>query len=53
MDQISLTLAVVGSEWLASRLSLFNLSVKIPCTHRFGGWVYPSTVLDSVEKRKS
>jgi hypothetical protein len=49
---ISLTSALVGGEWSASRCGRFTLQEKVPGTHWIGGWVDPRTGLDDVEKRK-
>jgi hypothetical protein len=45
--QISLTSALVGGEWSASRLCRFT-----PGTHWIGGWVDSRAGLDDVEKRR-
>jgi hypothetical protein len=50
--RVFLTSALVGDEWLASRLSRFNPLDKAPGTHWIGGWVGRTTGLDDVERRK-
>jgi hypothetical protein len=45
---ISLTSALIGGEWSASRPGRFTP----PDTHWIGGWVGPRAGLDDVEKRK-
>jgi hypothetical protein len=47
---VFLTLAVVGGEWSASRLSPFTPGERAPSTHWIGGWVGPRTDLDDMEK---
>jgi hypothetical protein len=47
----SLTSALDGGEWSASRLSRFTLTERAPGTHWIGGWVDPRAVLDAVVKR--
>jgi hypothetical protein len=49
---IFLTLALVGSEWSASRPGRFIHREKAPITHWIGGWVDPRVGMDDVEKRK-
>jgi hypothetical protein len=44
--------ALDGGEWSASSPGRFAPSDTAPCTHRIGGWVGPSAVLDRVVKRK-
>jgi hypothetical protein len=49
IDNVILTSALVGDEWSASRLCLFNPG-GAPGTHWIGGWVGPTAGLDSVEE---
>jgi hypothetical protein len=48
----SLTSALDGSEWSASRPGRFTPRERAPCTHWIGDWVGPRAVLDAVVKRK-
>jgi hypothetical protein len=48
----SLTSALDGSEWSASRPGHFTAKEIAPGTHWIGGWVGPGAVLDAVVKRK-
>jgi hypothetical protein len=48
----SLTSAIDGGEWSASRPGRFTLRGRAPGTHWIGGWVGPRAVLDAVVKRK-
>jgi hypothetical protein len=48
----SLTSALDGGEWSASRPGLFTPRERAPGTHWIGGWVDPRAVLDAVVKRK-
>jgi hypothetical protein len=48
----SLTSALDGGGWSASRPSRFTPRQRAPGTHRIGGWVGPRVVLDAVVKRK-
>jgi hypothetical protein len=48
----SLTSALDGGEWSASRPSRFTPRGRAPSTHLIGGWVGPRAVLDAVVKRK-
>jgi hypothetical protein len=48
----SLTSALNGGEWSASRPSCFTPRERAPGTHWIGGWVGTRTVLDVVVKRK-
>jgi hypothetical protein len=48
---VFLTSALVGGEWLASRLGRFNPGEKAPVTHWIGGWVGLVACLENVEKR--
>jgi hypothetical protein len=48
----SLTSALDGGEWSASRHNRFTPRERAPGTHWIGGWVGPRTVLDAVMKRK-
>jgi hypothetical protein len=48
----SLTSALDGGEWSASRLGRFTPRERILGTHFIGGWVGPKAVLDAVVKRK-
>jgi hypothetical protein len=48
----SLTSALDGGEWSASRPGRFTPREKAPGTHWIGDWVGPRAVLDAVVKRK-
>jgi hypothetical protein len=48
----SLTSALDGGEWSASRTGRFTPRERAPGTHWIGGWVSPRAVLDAVVKRK-
>jgi hypothetical protein len=48
----SLTSALGGGEWSASRPGRFAPRERAPGTHWIGGWVGPRAVLDAVVKRK-
>jgi hypothetical protein len=48
----SLTSALDGGEWLASRPSRFSPTERTPGTHWVGGWAGPRAILDAVVKRK-
>jgi hypothetical protein len=48
----SLTSALDGGEWSASRPCRFNPRERAPGTHWIGGWVGPRADLDAVVKRK-
>jgi hypothetical protein len=48
----SLTSALDGGEWSASRPGRFIPKEKAPGTHRIAGWVGPRAILDTVVKRK-
>jgi hypothetical protein len=48
----SLTSALDGGEWLASRPGRFTPRERALSTHWMGGWVGSSAVLDAVVKRK-
>jgi hypothetical protein len=48
----SLTSALDGGEWSASRSGRFTPRERDPGTHWIGGWVGPRAVLDAVVKRK-
>jgi hypothetical protein len=48
----SLTSALNGGEWSASRPGHFTSRERAPGTHWLGGWVGPRAVLDAVVKRK-
>jgi hypothetical protein len=48
----SLTSALDGGEWSASRPGRFTPRERVPGTHWLGGWVGPRAVLDAVLKRK-
>jgi hypothetical protein len=48
----SLTSALDGGEWSASRPGRFTSKERDPGTHWIGGWVGPRAVLDVVVKRK-
>jgi hypothetical protein len=47
----SLTPALDGVEWSASRPGRFTPREGVPGTHWIGGWVGPRAVLDAVMKR--
>jgi hypothetical protein len=49
---LSLTSALDGGEWLASRPSHFTPRERAPGTPWIGGWVGPRAILDVVVKRK-
>jgi hypothetical protein len=49
---ISLTSALYGGDWSASRLGQFTTVEKAPGTHWIGSWVDPRASLDSMENRK-
>jgi hypothetical protein len=48
----SLTSALVGGEWSASRPDRFTPREEAVGTHCIGGWVGPRTILDAAVKRK-
>jgi hypothetical protein len=48
----SLTSALAGGEWSASRPGRLPPRERAPGTHWTGGWVGPKAVLDAVVKRK-
>jgi hypothetical protein len=48
----SLTLALDGGEWSASRPGRFTPRERAPGTHWIGGWVGHRAILDAVVKRK-
>jgi hypothetical protein len=48
----SLTSALDGGDWSASRPGRFTLRERVPGTHWIGGWMDPRSVLDTVVKRK-
>jgi hypothetical protein len=48
----SLTSALDGGEWSASRPGRFNSRVRALGTHWIGGWVDPRVILDAVVNRK-
>jgi hypothetical protein len=48
----SLTSALDGAEWSASRPGRFTPRKRVPGIHWIGGWVGPRAVLDAVVKRK-
>jgi hypothetical protein len=48
---IFLTLVLDGGEWSTSCPSHFTLGETVPCTHYIGGWVGPTTGLDTVVKK--
>jgi hypothetical protein len=48
----SLTSALDGGEWLASRPGHFTPRERASGTHWIGGWVGPRAVLEAVVKRK-
>jgi hypothetical protein len=47
----SLTLALDGSKWLASRPGCFTPRERAPDTHWIGGWVGTRAVMDVVERK--
>jgi len=47
----SLTSAVDGSQWSASRTGRFTPRERVPGEHCIGGWVGPRSGLDAVVKR--
>jgi hypothetical protein len=52
MSTDSVTSALDGGEWSASRPGLFTPRERAPGIHRIGGWVGPRAVMDAVVKRK-
>jgi hypothetical protein len=46
---VSLTSALLGGEWSASRPRCFTPGKRAPGTHLIGGWVGPIAGLDDVE----
>jgi hypothetical protein len=48
----SLTSALDGGEWSASRPGRFTPRERVSGTHWIGSWVRPRAVLDAVVKRK-
>jgi hypothetical protein len=48
----SLTSALDGGEWSASRPGRFTHRERAPGVHWTGGWVGPRAVLDAVVKRE-
>jgi hypothetical protein len=48
----SLTSALDGGEWSASRAGRFTPGERAPGTHWIGGWVGPGAILNAVVKRK-
>jgi hypothetical protein len=48
----SLTSALDGDEWSASRPGCFTPRERAPGTHWIGGWVDPRAFLNAVVKRK-
>jgi hypothetical protein len=48
----SLTSALEGGEWWASRHGRYNPMVRAPGIHYIGGWVGPRAGVDAVMKRK-
>jgi hypothetical protein len=48
----SLTSALDGGEWSASRPGRFTPRERAPGSHWLGGWVGPRAVLDAVVKRQ-
>jgi hypothetical protein len=48
----SLTSALAGGEWSASRPGRLTPGERAPGTQWIGGWVDPRAGLDNVEKRK-
>jgi hypothetical protein len=52
MIHVSLTSALTGGEWSASRPCRFTPRKRSPATYWIGGWVDARAGLDDVEKRK-
>jgi hypothetical protein len=50
---LSLTSALDGGEWSASRPGRFTPRERAPGTRWIGGWVGPRAVLDAVVKRNN
>jgi hypothetical protein len=48
----SLTSALDGGEWSASRHGRFTPRERVPCIHWIGGWVGLRAGLDAVVKKK-
>jgi hypothetical protein len=48
----TLTSALDGGEWSASRPGSFTPKARAPFTHWIGGWVGPRSGLDAVVRRK-
>jgi hypothetical protein len=48
---VSLTSALYGGVWSASRPGFFTPRERAPCTHWTGGWVGPRTGLDAVMRK--
>jgi len=48
-----LTSAIDTGEWSASRPGRFSSRIRVPSTHRIGGWVGLRVGLDAVAKRKN
>jgi hypothetical protein len=48
----SLTSALDGGEWSASRPGRYTSRERAPGTHWIGGWVGPRAGLDAVAKRR-
>jgi hypothetical protein len=48
----SLTLALDGGEWSASRPGRFRPTERAPDTHWIGGWVGPRAGLDTVSRER-
>jgi hypothetical protein len=51
-SHVSLTSALVGGEWSASRPGLFTLGERAPSTHWIRGWAGPRIGPDYVKRRK-
>jgi len=47
VQQHSLSTALDGGKWSASRLCSFNLSEIAPCSHLLGGWAGLTAHLDA------
>jgi hypothetical protein len=47
----SLTSALDGGEWSASRYGRFTPRERDPCTHRVGGWMGSRAGLDAVMRK--
>jgi hypothetical protein len=50
--QVSLTSALLGGDWSASRPDRFTSGERVHGTHWIGGWVDPRACMDNMERRK-